>query len=70
MYADYCLNRHTFAENHMASDAVSLLKMLPDLSDESADDRERDRQLLQEIYRQIGRLSYAYRQIMIGYYLV
>lgn len=69
VYADYCQKRHTFAENHMASDAESLLKMLPDLSDESADDRERDRQLLQEIYRQIGRLSYAYRQIMIGYYL-
>ena len=49
VYADYCQKRHTFAENHMVSDAESLLKMLPDLSDESADARERDPQQLQEI---------------------
>lgn len=65
VYADYCEKKHIRAENTDEIQA-ELFEMIPYEEDDNDDI---DENLLSSVYRQISNLSYAYRKVMIGFYL-
>jgi len=65
VYADYCERKHIQAENTIEI-SDELFEMIPYEED---DNDEIDEELLSSIYHQISNLSYAYRKVMIGFYL-
>lgn len=65
VYADYCEKKHIQAEN-IIEISDELFEMIPY---EEEDNDDIDEELLLSIYHQISNLSYAYRKVMIGFYL-
>ena len=70
VYADYAEHRQRETARTATGDTDALFALLSDEDDtEEREAMERDRETLRRIYREIANLSYAYRTVMIAYYL-